>query len=360
MSFKRLIAASLIVASTICSVPAVRAQGYSSENLFYLVNRPGSFDSFKAHADQISIVCPVGYYLDKYGVLAGFVDPRVLRIAKEKDIKVMPLFSIHGQESIHELVTNPKSRAEAIRLMLFYGKQFGYYGWQFDVEGIHLPDRESYTSFYEQTADSLHSHGFKISMAIVKSVQPAPETGNSSFQRFLYEDWRGAYNIPAIAKASDFISVMTYDQHTSLTPPGPVAGLPWVERIMKYLLDSGISPDKISLGVPTYSDYWYPVWNEKEGARSTRSEISYSDVQNLLDEFNVKERWMSSQQVHYAYWEEGSIFNWLFIEDAKSFGPKVDLVKKYHLRGISVWLLGLEDPATWGVLKKEVKTEKIK
>ncbi len=360
MSLKSFVPALVVSVLFGLSFSTVRAQEYKSENLFYLVNSPQSFSSFKEHADQISIVCPVGYHMDKYGVLAGFIDPRVLAIAKEKGIEVMPLFSVDGQESIHDLVTNQTSRAEAIRLMLFYGQQFGYYGWQFDVEGIHIPDKDSYTSFYEQAADSLHSHGFKISMAIVKSVQPAPETGNASFQRFLYEDWRGAYDIPAIARASDFISVMTYDQHTSLTPPGPVAGLPWVERIVKYLLDSGIAPDKISLGVPTYSDYWYPVWNEQSGARSTRSEISYQEVQSLLAQFNAKERWMKSQQVNYAYWEEGGIFNWLFIEDAKSFGTKVELLKKYHLRGISVWLLGLEDPATWGVLRKEVRTEKIR
>lgn len=360
MSVKHILITLILSIVTLGATSPVSAREYKSENLFYLTGSPRSYQSFVKHADQISIVCPASYHFDKYGVIAGLIDPRVLKISREKGIKVMPLVAMGGHEDIHELVTNPTSRLEAIHLMLFYGHQFGYYGWQFDVEGILLPDRASYTSFYEQAADSLHAHGFKISMAIVKSVQPAPETGNASFQRYLYENWRGAYDIPAIAKAGDFISVMTYDQHTSLTPPGPVAGLPWMERIIKYLLKSGVPADKISLGIPTYSDYWFPVWNKREGARSTRAELSYQDARSLLAEFGAKERWMKDQQVNYAYWEEGGIFNWLFMEDARSFAPKVELVKKYHLLGMSVWLLGLEDPATWGVLRKEVKTERIK
>ncbi len=360
MSFKNLVFVfSAVVMSLLGALPA-NAQEYTSENLFYMVDSQQSYESFVQNADQISIVCPAAYYIDQYGVLAGLVDPRVLRVAKEKAIKVMPLFATHDQSAVHELLNTPSSRLEAIRLMLFYARQFGYYGWQFDIENIHLPDRDAYTSFYSQAADSLHKYGFKISMAVVKSVQSAPESGNPPFQKYLYENWRGGYDIPAIAKAGDFISFMTYDQHTSLTPPGPVAGLPWMKRMLDYLLSIGIPPEKISLGIPSYSDYWYPTWTEQDGPRSTRREIGYSAAMNLLDEFGAKEEWMSDQSVAYSRWEEGGIFNWLFIEDAKSFAPKLELAKSHRLRGISVWLLGLEDPGIWNVLRKEVKAARVK
>lgn len=346
------------IMSVFVSSPAF-AQKCTSENLFYLVGSPQSYESFVRNADQISIICPAAYGVDQYGVVSGFVDPRVLRISSEKGIKVMPLVASGDQKGIHKLLINPAARREAIRLMLFYGRQYHYYGWQLDLENIFFTDRDNYTSFYRQAADSLHKYGFKISMAIVKSDQPVPEPGNPSYWRNRYENTRGAFDIPAIAAAGDFISFMTYDQNTSLTPPGPVAGIPWMIGMIKYLLSIGVPPDKISLGIPNYSDYWYPVAYGKEGARSTRSEISYADAKNLLDEFGAKERWMKSQEVNYAYWEEGGAFNWLFMENARSFAPKLALVKKYHLRGISVWLLGLGDPKIWPILRKQVKTERI-
>ena len=45
---------------------------------------------------------------------------------------------------------------------------------------------------------------------------------------------------------------------------------------------------------------------------------------------------------------EETIFK--IIEDAKSFAAKLALVKKFHLRGISVFRLGIEDAGIWPVL----------
>jgi len=336
------------------------AQVYKSENLFYMVGSPEGYQSFVQHADEISIICPDVYHIDSAGVITGEVDRRVLELSREKGIKVMPLFASFDQKGIHALLTTESARKEAIRLMLFYARQFQFYGWQFDIEGIYFGDRDAYTSFFEQTSDSLHKYGFAISSAVVKSEQPAPESANPAYQRFLYENWRGAFDIPAIAAAGDFISIMTYDQHTAFTPPGPVAGIPWMKRIVAYLLDSGIPAVKISLGIPVYSDYWFPTDGGVTGPRSTRDEISYAAAKDLLDRYQVSTEWMADQQVPYTHWEAGGIFNWLFMEDAKSFLPKFKLASTNHLRGISVWVLGAEDPEIWNVLKKESVTVRVK
>ena len=335
------------------------AQSYRSENLFYMVGSMGSYQDFAQHADEISIICPDVYQIDSVGVITGEVDRRILELAQKKGIKVMPLFASFDQRGIHALLTNEAARKEAIRLMLFYAQEFHFYGWQFDIENINFTDKDAYTSFFKQTADSLHKYGFAISSAVVKSDQPAPESANPAYHRFLYENWRGAFDIPAIAAASDFISIMTYDQHTAYTPPGPVAGIPWMKRIVTYLLNSGIPADKISLGIPNYSDYWYPsVTNSGPG--STRDEISYAAAKDLLDRYQAVPEWMEDQQVYYTHWETGGIFNWMFMEDAKSFLPKFKLAETNHLRGISVWVLGSEDPAIWNVLKKEAVTVRVK
>jgi spore germination protein YaaH len=41
-----------------------------------------------------------------------------------------------------------------------------------------------------------------------------------------------------------------------------------------------------------------------------------------------------------------------FHEDTRAFMAKLELVKKYKLRGYSVWLLGDEDPALWRALPR--------
>lgn len=335
------------------------AQSYRSENLFYMVNSLGGYQSFVQHADEISIICPQVYQIDSGGVITGEVDRRVLELSQKKGIKVMPLFASFDQKAIHNLLNSESAKKEAIRLMLFYARQSHFYGWQFDIENINYGDKDSYTSFFKQTADSLHKYGFAISSAVVKSEQPAPESANPPYQHFLYENWRGAFDIPAIAAASDFISIMTYDQHTAYTPPGPVAGLPWMKRIVTYLLASGIPAEKISLGIPSYSDHWFPTV-DGSGPHSTRNEISYAAAIDLMDRYEVSSEWMKDQQVYFTHWEAGGIFNWLFIEDAKSFLPKFKLAADNHLRGISVWVIGTEDPQIWNILKKEAVTVRVK
>jgi spore germination protein YaaH len=340
-------------------VNSVKGQEYISENLFYLINSPDGYESFVKNADQISIVCPAAYSIDSVGVISGKVDRRVLETAQQKGVKVMPLFASFDQKGIHDFLNNAAARKEAIRLMLFYANQFLYYGWQMDLENIYFADKDAYTSFFQQSADSLHHHGLIISMAIVKSNQPAPETGNIPYQLYLYENWSGAFDIRAIAAASDFISFMTYDQHIAYTPPGPVAGMPWFKGMLKYLVDLKIPLNKISLGIPVYSDYWFPSWNKVQGGFSTRDEISYTHANDLMDEYHAKPKWMVDQQINYTWWEEAGVFNWLFLEDAKSFLPKFMLAKEQHLRGISVWVLGTEDPEVWNVLKREARAKRI-
>jgi spore germination protein YaaH len=46
-------------------------------------------------------------------------------------------------------------------------------------------------------------------------------------------------------------------------------------------------------------------------------------------------------------WPNAGVYEHLWIEDARAFEAKLELVRKYKLRGYSVWVLGTEDPAVW-------------
>ena len=86
---------SFIAFILLFSLTAAYAQP-RSENLFYMVDTPSSFRSFKENAGQISIVCPQTFNVSSGGVVYGSVDRRVLEISKENNIKVMPLLVNKG------------------------------------------------------------------------------------------------------------------------------------------------------------------------------------------------------------------------------------------------------------------------
>ncbi|MBK8654029.1 MAG: hypothetical protein IPN20_09045 [Haliscomenobacter sp.] len=152
------------------------------------------------------------------------------------------------------------------------------------------------------------------------------------------------YNFKELAEIGDFLSIMTYDQHTRRTPPGPVAGIEWMQKVIEYLIAEGVPAHKISMGIPSYSVHWYADYSEERGGFTTGRQLGYNWVQHLLGQHGAKPEWNEKAGCNYAFWDNGGVFEYLFIEDGQSLRLKLDLLKKYQLRGISVWVLGRKRP----------------
>ena len=349
---------TILIFALLCSLNLSGQATYRSENLFYMVDTPESFESFKTNLGQISIVCPQTFLVSKEGVLTGSVDRRVLALAKANNIKVMPLTVNSGfnTQLLHDIVSNPVSRKRSIDMMLEYARIYGLDGWQFDLEGLHISDRENFTLYFKETAEAFHKVGLQLSAALVHAV--ANVGGPGAYHRFLYENWRAGYDLKALSEIGDFISIMTYDQHTRRTPPGPVSGIHWMEDVVNYLLSEGVAPEKLSLGIPNYSVHWYADYTEERGGFTTGRQVGYNWVQHLLGQHDAKPIWNEQSGCNYAIWENGGTNEYLYIEDGQSFKLKLDILKKYKLRGISVWVLGREAPDFWPVLKQQTATKK--
>jgi spore germination protein YaaH len=325
------------------------------EALFYYVDRETSFESFREHIGQISIVAPTVYQVDEDGVVWGAVDPRVLELARKHKVDVMPLIKNPGfdQEKLHKLLANPQARARAIESMVGECKRYGYLGIQFDFENLNINDRDAFTRFYAETAKAFHKEGFLLSAAVVHRPEQYP--GPTKYFKWLFKNWRAGYDLKALAEIGDFISVMTYSQHTRRTPPGPNAGIPWVKKNIDYFLKY-VPAEKLSLGIPVVSQHWYTEQDDEKylvNARSWSESLTYKEALALTERFNAKLTWLEDQKVPFTFFENGGLFEYIFFENARSFRHKLDLVKEYKLRGFSVWVIGSEDPGIWDVLRKE-------
>ncbi|MFO7853399.1 MAG: glycosyl hydrolase family 18 protein [Bacteroidota bacterium] len=323
-----------------------------------MVDSPLSFRSFKENADQISIICPQTFNVSSEGVVYGSVDRRVLEIAKSKNIKVMPLLVNKGfdQQLLHKIVSDSIARKRSIDMMLEYAERYNLDGWQFDLEGLHISDRENFTLYFKETAEALHENNLQLSAALVHMLENVG--GPSEYQLYLYENWRAGYAAQELSEIGDFLSIMTYDQHTRRTPPGPVSGPGWMEEVVKYLLDEGVPPQKLSLGIPTYSVHWYADYSESRGGFQNGRQVGYDMVEHLLGQNDASIQWHEQGACNYTLWENGGAFEYIFIEDGMSLEPKLDILEKYKLRGISVWRLGTEAPDFWTVLSNKVRKSK--
>ena len=321
------------------------------ESLWYLRGEH-SIQAFIAHADQITIVAPQDFAMDAEGKIHGHVDPRVIATARAHSVKVMPLVTNGGfdQPALHHVLTNRVARLRALRSLAALCRVNKYDGIQFDFENFNVRDKDAFTAFTRTAVDSVHHAGCQLSAAVVPRFDNDP--GTNSYDRWMYDNWRGAFDYKALADTLDFISYMTYAQHTGGSPPGPVAGYPWVTSCLEYLLSLGVPSAKVSLGLASYSDWWYPTYDKKHGARLRGSDVSYQHLKAILDSVGVTPSWNDTQRAPNATWEVRGVFRHAWLEDARAFMAKRELARTHHLRGYSVWVLGTEDEAVWTLLRE--------
>lgn len=328
------------------------AAGQGPERLFYYRDTETSYQSLMEHIGQITVLGPQVYTVDSLGIVFGSMDRRVMDLAQRHGVKVMPLVVNEGfhQPSLRRLLADSAARSRAVGTLVELCRDNGFWGIQFDIENVNLQDRDRFTAWYGEAAEQLHRAGCKISIAVVHRPEELP--GPSGYHRFLYESWRAGYDLAALGAAGDFISVMSYSQHTRRTPPGPQAGLPWMRAVVDYFLKF-VPAEKLSLGIPLWGEHWFtrddPTIPER--ARSWSETVSWTWGSGLAERRGAPLHWDSTQAVTWGYYESGGTFEWLFLEDVRSFQAKLALMKERKLRGFSAWVLGPEDERIWEVLR---------
>jgi spore germination protein len=345
MSFQRKIAACFLLVLCFGS-PALSQR---AETLFYMIDNEECFLSFKANIKNIDIAGPQSYRMDQHGIISGSVDGRILDIARNNGIKVMPLVMNTGfdQPAFHAFLHDSLARVRAVNTLLRLCRENAYYGIQFDYENILVGDKDLFTGFYRQAASLLHANGFIISIAVVP--RSSDNAGPTDYHKWLFEYWSGVYDYKTLGEIGDFVSLMTYAEHTSRTPPGPVAGIPWMEASIRFVLQS-VPAAKVSLGIPFYSYSWQSSRENNQYHAWGRS-LDFKEAKGIAERFRAEWQWDDREKVFFSVYTNEGLNEYLYLEDAKSFAAKTALVKKYHFRGISVWRLGHEDPAVWKQLQ---------
>ena len=342
-------AITALAAAAFSAAPADARQG---ERLFYYVDNENAYESLVTNIDRIDVVAPSAYYVEEDGVVWGDVDPRIMELTRRHGVKLIPLLVNRGfdQQKLHALLTDEAARSRVIGTLAELCRRHGFDGIQVDFENLSINDRDAFTRFYQLAAAALRSAGCGISVAVVHRPDELP--GPTPYHKWLFDSWRGGYDLQALGEAGDFISIMTYSQHTRRTPPGPQAGTPWVEDVVEYFLRF-VPAEKLSVGIAVSSQHWYTSYEERitpELARSYSAQLSHSRALALIDRYDADVKWDDEQHVSYAFFPVGGTFEWIFMEDARSFRAKLDLMQRYGLRGFSVWVLGPEDPAIWEAL----------
>jgi len=323
--------------------------------LFYMTRSPESVRSFLAHSSQIDLLVPTWYQVDENGLVTGAPDSTVLKRAQEEKLPVMPIVALGDKKDFHTLAASAAAQARMNEAMIRECKLHGYTGFQIDFEDIDWTDRDLLTALVKMSAESMHGAGLQLTIATVPNAPGYP--GQGGFSKWMYTDWRGAYDIAALAKYADLICLMTYDQHTRWTVPGPVAGWDWTVENLNFALKT-VPGEKLSLGIPLYGYHWYTGAPAKDPATGkdkpnpTAESISAPNALQLAQAYNGKIQWDTDDHSTYFYFYRDQMREWIFFTDLRTFKDRYELAQQNKLQGFCSWVLGEEDPEIWTFLPR--------
>ena len=345
-----------VIALVVLALPAKGEAQVPREVEFQFNYRPAAFDALTREIDNISMVVPEWFIVDGSGNLTGDVERRVLDLARKHQVPVMPQVKnydrtkgLFSAEWASGLLNSKAARSRAIGRFIELSRKHRLDGIQVELEGVHISDRDSLSLFIREAAAAMNREGFRLSVSAIHKEEEAP--GPTSYTQWMYEHWRGAYDLRALGEAADFVRAVVYAQHTRRTPPGPSQSLPWLERVMEFFVKS-IPPEKLVIGLGMGAQHWYTVADPKlyyQGARSWSRGIRRRDIEKLLADFDGPPlTWDDRQKMSFSFIERAGAFEWIVSDnDVRAFDAKLDLAWRLGMRGVSMWVNGDEEPGMW-------------
>ena len=237
---------------------------------------------------------------------------------------------------IHSVVNNEAYKNNLIQNLLNTMDEKGYEGVDIDFEYILASDRDAFTAFVWEVAETMRANGYHTSVAL------APKT-SSEQTGLLYEgkDYR------ALGEAADHVLLMTYEWGYTYGPPMAVAPIHQVRRVVEYALTQ-IPSEKINLGIPNYGYDWplpYVRGVTKATTINNVQAVRIAIAQGAVIQFDEL-----SQSPFFTYISEGTEHE-VWFEDVRSLQEKFNLIKEYSLRGCGYWQIIQWFRANWLLLR---------
>ncbi|MCC6829537.1 MAG: glycosyltransferase [Novosphingobium sp.] len=152
------------------------------------------------------------------------------------------------------------------------------------------------------------------------------------------DDW----NLAAYAAATDRLVLMTYDQHSPATDPGPVAGQDWFVSRMNRAL-AKVPAGKLIVGIANYAYDW-----TAPASADTRSN---EEAWMIAHDSEAPVRFdRASGNATFAYSENG-VPHTVWMADAATAWNQLRAADAKGVAGVALWRLGSEDAGYWKALR---------
>lgn len=301
-------------------------------------------------AEYLTYITPFSYHVNEDGSLVPLNDDVIIRTAKNYNtVSMLCISNISdggfNTELIGKILNNKEAQQTLINNVVNTIKSKRFAGVIVDFERIPPKDRENYNDFLRSLTAVLHRQNYLTATAL------APKTSGTQAG-----PWYEAHDYRAHGEIVDFVILMTYEWGWSGGPPRPVAPINEVLKVLNYAV-TVIPRNKIMMGIPFYGYDWTLPY--VPGGKFAEA-IGNKEAVERAEKYGAEIKYdYTAQSPHYNYYDENSKEHVVWFEDARSIKAKFNIVKQYHLRGISYWTLGKEFPQNWELLNNMFEVKKL-
>lgn len=296
-----------------------------------------SYDSLNANATLIDAAAMFNYTFDENGYLSGQLTNDTKYASQLGVTRLMLVHNYTGYingKLAYNVLSSYKKRKNLEYSILYHVKKQGYQGVNIDIEGLPPAARGVYTAFLWELKQLFAPYGYILTVSVPAKTYDDP-----------YNSWSGAYDYREIGKAADWVCLMTYDEHWSGGHPGPIASLPWVQRVLDYAI-TAMPRQKILMGIPVYGYDWSAAGTKtvrwrNAGALAARYGGGYWDNYYCCP--------------YFIYYDKDGQRHEVWYENKYSLKIKLDLAKNYGVAGIAFWRLGFEDESFWQTVVEKLQ-----
>ena len=318
-------------------------------SLGFLYGWSGNLDLVDRTKGGINQVSPTCLDLDNQGnlVITSNLTHTFVDEMHSRGVLVTPFLSNHwARQKGVNAVKNAENLTNDILAVI---EEYDLDGVNVDIENLLPENRDDLSDFvallYSKMADE------KILSVSVAANPFGKNTG-----------WQGSYDYAKLGDNSDYLLLMTYDEHSQGGPAGPVSSYEFVEKSIIYARDYVVK-EKLVLGIPFFGRYW--KYDEEEEDYYGGSAVVIGAMPKILeafeDEENKAEYDETIREAQFKFivnheeektlsingedLEDGEYVIWYPNHDA--IKAKLALVNQYDLLGSGVWALGQEKVDVW-------------
>lgn len=266
----------------------------------------------------------------------------VVQVARELNIAPLAvLTNFTGGNFSSDLaratLVDPAIRASTIERYLQVLQEGGFAGAMVDFENMYPEDRPLYTQFIAELSARLRPLGLIVSIAVAPKWADYPNA-----------PWVGAFDYAALGRLVDFMYIMTYEWGWVGGPPGPVAPVNLVRRVLEYATRL-VPASRVMQGIPLYGYDW-PLPDTAETLAATvdpQQALVLAATYGATISFDPV-----AQAPTFTYRDSAGRGHEVWFEDARSIRAKYQATRDFALMGAGYWQLFNDFPQNWVALEE--------